>query len=84
MIIPDRKKAVTVILSKMRGDGSEKSQEVKSEESLDPHNEALKTISEDILQAISDKSAMDLSTALSALVREIQAQDLEQDQEMED
>jgi hypothetical protein len=76
MIIPDKKKAVTVILSKLgKGPGPE----VKPEAGLDEHHEAMKSIAEDIMQAFEDKSAMDLANALEALVREIQAMDEEQD-----
>lgn len=83
MIIPDKKKAVTVILSKLGKGGDEKSQEVKPESAMGEHQEAMKTIAEDIMQAMQDKSAMDLANALEALVREIQAMDQEQDEQME-
>lgn len=62
----DKKKLATIILSKMRPDGSADSQDVKPEKQMDEKNEGLHAACEDILQAINDKSPGDLLVALKA------------------
>lgn len=81
MIIPDKKKAVTVILSKLKPSGGESLTRVKPEEEMDPAQGALKAIAEDLLSAIDSRSASDLAQALGAFMAEIQAQDSIQDAE---
>lgn len=68
MIIPDKKKAVTVILSKLRPDGSETRQDVLPEDEMDENDSDLKAIAEDMLHAYESKSASDLVTALKAFI----------------
>lgn len=80
MIIPDNKKTVSIILSKMKPGGDESRQEVKPEQALDEKDEALKAIAEDMLQAFEQKSAMDLVMALKAFWHQIQLMDEEQDE----
>lgn len=67
MIMPNPKKVATVIVSKMR-DGHETHQEVKPEEAIDEHHEALKAIAEDIMHAMESKSAHSLATAMKAFI----------------
>lgn len=66
MIIPDNKKTVSIILSKMKPGGRESRQEVKPEQAIDDKDETLKAIAEEMLKAFEDKSAMDLVSALKA------------------
>ena len=66
MIIPDKKKAVSVILARMNPGGKEKQQEVKSEAPMNDDDAALESIAQDIMQAIKDGSAQDLVMALKA------------------
>lgn len=80
MIIPDRKKAVSVILSKMKPHGMAEGGEVKDEAPVDAKDGALKAIAEDMLMAVEQKSPMDLVNALQAFMSEIEARDLEQDE----
>lgn len=72
MIIPEKKKAVSVILSKFKPDGSERTPdiEVKPEEEINEHDESLKAIAEDIMSAVESKSAHDLLVALRAFISE--------------
>ena len=67
MIINDRKKAVSVILAKMKPDGSESMGEVKPEVSgPDDAMGDLKSIAEDVMLAVKNGSAHDLAMALKA------------------
>ena len=73
MIIPDRKKTVSIILSKLSADGMQpKTQEVKNESEISPTDTALKAIAEDMLQAHKDSSAHDLMVALKAFIEEFE------------
>ena len=83
MFFPDKKKTVTVILSKMKPGGEETRQEIKPEESISDTDQILQSIAEDILQAVSDKSAISLKDALKAFLDQIQLLDHEQDEEQE-
>jgi hypothetical protein len=80
MIIPGKKKAIGVILSRMGGPD----QEVKEEASMDSHDEAIKVIASELINAIESKSAMGVVDALKALIGEIQEMDEEQDEEMKE
>ena len=80
MIIPDKKKAVGVILARMGGPD----QEVKEEHSMDKHDEAVKVIASELIHAIENKSAAGVVDALKALMAEIREMDEEQDEEMEE
>lgn len=84
MIIPDRKKAVSVILSKMGGDGAEKSQEVKNETPGDDTQGALRAITEDVMQAFHDKSIEGLMSSLKAFCTEVDSQGDDDSGEPED
>lgn len=70
-MIPDKKKAATIILAKLRS--PEKSQEVKPEAELDPKAEGLKAAAEDAMQAIKDGSAHDLMVALRSFYDQCEA-----------
>ena len=83
MIIPDNKKTVSIILSKMKPVGGESRQEVKPEQAIDDKDETLKAIAEEMLKAFEDKSAMDLVSALKAFWNQIQLADEEQDEQPE-
>jgi hypothetical protein len=78
MIIPQKKKAIGVILSKMHGPD----QEVKEEHSMNEHDEALKVIASELMHAIESKSAMGVVDALKAFWSEIEELDEEKDEEM--
>jgi hypothetical protein len=78
MIIPQKKKAIGVILSRMNGP----EQEVKEEHSMDEHDEAIKVIASELIHAIEQKSSMGVVDALKAFWAEIQEADEEQDEEM--
>jgi len=71
MIIPDQKKSVTVILSKLKPEGS-KEQEGLPEEVIDEHMGILKGIAEDAMQAIKDGSAHDLAVAMKSFWQEME------------
>lgn len=66
MIIPDTKKAATVILSKMKSDGTSADTEVKPEENMDDSMEGYTAAAEDILHAVETKSVQGLATALKS------------------
>ncbi|HNJ37813.1 MAG TPA: hypothetical protein PL071_07325 [Nitrosomonas sp.] len=83
MIIPDNKKTVSIILSKMKPGGGESRQDVVPEQAIDDKDEALKAIAEDMIKAFEDKSAMDLVSALKAFWHQIQLMDEEQDEAQE-
>lgn len=80
MIIPGKKKAIGVILSRMGGPD----QKVKEEASMDSHDEAIKVIASELINAIESKSAMGVVDALKALIGEIQEMDEEQDEAMKE
>lgn len=78
MIIPQhKKKAVTVILSRMKPDGSEDMTSVKDEAGHE--DMPYKDIAESFLSAIEGKSVADLSMAIQALADQLKAEDMEQD-----
>lgn len=78
MIIPDRKKTVSVIISRMNPDGKPSGNlEVKPEEAIDERMGAIKSIAEEIMMAIKSGSAMDLAQALKAFM--VEAQDVDQE-----
>lgn len=73
MIIPDAKKAATVILGKIGKPSLGPA--VKPEEMTDPKEEGLKTAAEDVLTAIHEKSAAGLMTALRAFFDQCDSSD---------
>lgn len=75
----DKKKTAMIILSKMNDSGKEKSQEVENEESMSEDYAEYHAIAEDMLQAISDKSVIDLAKVLEAFHEIIKHEDMEQD-----
>lgn len=84
MIIPDRKKAIGVILSKMKPDGSQvEGGEMKNEEHIDEHEQALHSHAEDILSALHNKSAADLAKALNNFLEEHDMHEQEESPEEE-
>jgi hypothetical protein len=80
MIIPDRKKTVSVILSKLSPEGAERLAQVKPEEEMDSHDDMLKSICEDMLMAFRHDSAHDLMMAMKAFMMKIRAADEIQDE----
>lgn len=71
MIIPSKKKAVGIIISKMKDGGAmEDSAPMKNEEEMDENMEAKKSIAEDIMTAMHNKSSHDLMVALEAFFQE--------------
>lgn len=78
MIIPDKKKTVTVILSKLKKGGGVKDAPVLNEAQAGESSE-LKIIAEDMMMAFKSGSVSDLEAALDALVAKVQADDQVQD-----
>lgn len=73
MIIPDKKKAVTVILAKHR-DGAVEHQEVRPEESTEDGMQILMGISEDLMHAVKNNSAHGVAMALKAAFEHLDAE----------
>jgi hypothetical protein len=63
MIIPDSKRATTVILSRL-GEKNRAPVEVKDETEIRPEDEAFRVIAEDIMQAFENKSTSELANSL--------------------
>lgn len=82
MIIPDRKKTVSIMLSKLKGP-SEQSGEVANEQDIKDDGSPLKMIAEDMMTAMKSGSVMGLQEALDALVSHVQTMDEEQDEKEE-
>lgn len=82
MFLPDKKKAVSVILSRMNG-GKSKDLEKKPEESIDSgiKDDAFTTFAEDMMQAFQDKSVMGLAEVLESFFQYVQSKDVEQDEQ---
>jgi hypothetical protein len=78
MIIPDRKKAATVIVSMMGKDGKE-----EPEESSSDHEEC-SALGQDLLDAISGKDAMGAYNALRAIFLKVDAEPHEEYEEEEE
>lgn len=68
MIIPDKKKAVGIILSRMSPEAPKAPEMEMSEENH--REEIMKAIAADILEAMHSKSAHDLSNALCAFLEQ--------------
>lgn len=83
MIIPEKKKTVSIILSKLKPSGAEQSADVQNEDHLDDHA-PLKIIAEDMMLAFKNGSISGLQDALDALVAHVQSEDDEQDQSEEE
>lgn len=81
-IIHDKKKMIGVILSGMQK--PEGGSQVKDEHSMDEHDETLKVVASELIDAIHNRSALDVVQALKALISEIQEMDEEQDEEMQE
>lgn len=75
----DKKKTAMLILTKMGKDGESKSQEVENEESIGEDHAEYHAIAEEMLQAISDKSMIDLAKVLQSFHEIIKHEDKEQD-----
>lgn len=80
MFLPDKKKVVSVILAKMKPDGSESHQEVAPEESIGEQDQVIQSIAEDLHAALKSDSIHGIAEALKAFCEYIQEEDLEQDQ----
>lgn len=72
MIIPDKKKAVTVILAKKMAGGGEVQSEIKPEHSIGEHDQVLHNIADDLLHAVNIKSAHAVVSALKAFVEALE------------
>jgi hypothetical protein len=72
MMIPEKKKAIGIILSKYRPDGTmhDGGAVLKNEEELNAEHEALKSHAADIIEAIHSKSAHDLMVALVSFLEQ--------------
>lgn len=68
MIIPDQKKAASLILSRMK-DGMPKSMPVKNEVTPTADDDPLMIAAQDVMQAFHDKSCADLMTSLKAFIQ---------------
>ena len=66
----DKKKAANVILSRMHKDGHESGGEIKPEHAVDQAFEGLHVASQDMINAIHSKSAMDFHKALSSYLEQ--------------
>lgn len=66
MIIPDRKKAVTMILSKLHDKPEEPGVEMKNEGTTVAADEPLMAISRDAIRAFKNDSPLELMNALKA------------------
>lgn len=75
MIIPDKKKAVTVILSKM---GESSHSEQMPEEEMDHDKQALLSIAQDIIAAFDKKSAHDLMVGLQSFWECLESNEVEE------
>lgn len=82
MFLPDKKKTATVILAKMKPDGSQTRQAVKPEVSLNEGDEVLKSIAEDLHYAIKNDSIQGIVEAMKAFWDQIQLKDVEQDKDL--
>lgn len=84
MFLPDKKKAVTMILSRMKN-GVSKDLEKKPEESVDSgvKDDAFGSFAEDMMQAFQDKSVMGLAEVLESFFEYIRSKDIEQDKQEE-
>ena len=80
MIIPDRKKAATIIVSMMGKNGGEEKEE--SSESSD--SEGCESLGQDLLDAISGKDAMGAYNALRAIFLKVDAEPHEEYEEEEE
>jgi hypothetical protein len=77
MIIPGNRKTVSVILDRMKPDGSERMGEMKPEEEMEEGSSAMKAICEDMIMAFESKSAHDLMEAMKAFHHEMRNQEME-------
>ena len=84
MIIPDKKKATTIILSRLKS-GTPQNMPVKPETDAHekPEDEPLAIAAQDLLQAINDKSVMGVKEALRSFMDLIQSDDEKLDAESE-
>lgn len=73
MPIFDQKKIPTVILSKLRKDGSEDVSSVSPSESIG--DESLHAIAEDLLHAVETKSVAGVVSAIRAMVLELESEE---------
>lgn len=73
MILPDKKKATSLIISRMDGPDMEDSED----ESMDKTE--LKDIAQQLMGAINNKSSIDVMDALNSFMKLIQEEDEEQD-----
>jgi len=70
MIIPDKKKAVSVIIAKMGKPGH---QEMAPEHEMDESDGMLKSIAEDLIAGVESKSAHEVAMALKAAFEHLES-----------
>lgn len=84
-MIPDRKKAVGVIISRMKPDGAmHEGGEVKNEEQVDPNMEAFHSHAQSIMSAIHNKSPGEFVSAMKNFLAEHEAHQDKDEQEPSD
>jgi hypothetical protein len=81
-IIPEKKRTVTMILSKLKPQGGVESAPVHSEQDMGEHS-PLKIIAEDMMLAFKNGSIAGLQDALEALVEHVGLEDEEDDKSEE-
>lgn len=82
MIIPDKKKAVTVILSRMNGEGKSSDYEGKPEHSFGGKEE-LHAIADDLIAGVKEGSPQKVAMALEAAFNCLEMQPHEENEEPE-
>lgn len=78
MIIPDKKKATGIILAGMDGGISSP---VRPEETIDPREDVMMGLAEDLMMAIDQRSASGVASAFKAMMMECEAYESESEQE---
>lgn len=76
----DRKKTVSVLLSRMKPDGTSSEAPAKPELELDDADASLKSLAEQVMIAFKNESAHDLMLALKAFVAESIEPDADQEE----
>ena len=74
MFLPDKKKAASIILSRMSG-GKEKTTEAAPTEQVGVKDDAYTSMAEDLLQALEAKSVPDIAEVLESVCQYMQATD---------
>lgn len=64
MLMPDKKKIASIIISKMVPNGTENSQDMVPKDKMPDNSDALKGIAEDLMQALVDRDAANVAACL--------------------